>query len=174
MEASADGVFWDTVADVSSFSGVYAGTSWFSDGVSFASSSAKRVPTGTDFAFGLDNGKSLITGTPTQLNNATVTVAPGAVLRAEGDVTISALEGGAGGIGTIDGFALAPNGTFNLTGVGHLDNPVAIPVAFMNVTGTENIKNWSLHVGGRYACGRVRYANGQSVAFPHGTAIIFR
>ena len=172
MEASADGVFWDRVAEVSSYSGEYGSKCWISSNTAFTNN--QRTPSNPDFAFGIDKGKSLITGTPTQLNNATVTVAPGAVLRAEGDVTIHAREGGAGGIGTIDGFTLAPNGTFNLTGVGHLDNPVTVPVDFMNVTGTENIKNWSLKVGGRYACGRVRYANGQIVAFPHGTAIIFR
>ena len=172
MEASADGIFWDTVADMEGFDGTYASKHWFSDDTAFTN--GRRTPAGEDFAFGLDNGKSLITGTPNQLSDVTVTVTTGAVLRAEGDVTIHALEGGAGGIGTIDGFALAPDGTFNLTGVEHLDNPVAVPVAFMNVTGTENIKNWSLKVGGRRAYGRVKYANGQIVACPHGTALLLR
>lgn len=174
MEASADGVFWDTVADVASFSGAYAGSSWFSDSVPFASSSAKRVPAGTDFAFGLDNGKSLISGTPTQLNNATVSVALGAVLRAEGDVTISALEGGAGGIGTIDGFTLAQNGTFNLTGVNKLTDAVSIPVGFANVTGAENLSRWSLTVGGAHANGHLSYANGRITVSPLGTSIVVR
>ena len=172
MEASADGVFWDEVADVTTFTGTYDGKKWFSDNTAFTN--GQRTPRGDDFAFGLDNGKSLITGTPSQLANATVSVAPGAVLRAEGDVTISALEGDAGGIGTIDGFALAADGTFNLTGVEHLDNPVVVPVAFGNVTGTENIANWSLTVGGRHAYGKVAYANGHITAFPRGTTIIFR
>ena len=172
MEASADGVFWDEVADVTTFTGTYDGKKWFSDNTAFTN--GQRTPRGDDFAFGLDNGKSLITGTPSQLANATVSVTPGAVLRAEGDVTISALEGDAGGIGTIDGFALAADGTFNLTGVEHLDNPVVVPVAFGNVTGTENIANWSLTVGGRHAYGKVAYANGHITAFPRGTTIIFR
>ena len=174
VEASADGVFWDTVADVASFSGVYAGSSWFSDGVSFASSSANRVPEGTDFAFGLDNGKSLLTGTPNQLNNATVSVAPGAVLRAEGDITISALEGGAGGIGIIDGFALAAEGTFNLVGVNELEEVVSVPVGFTNVTGTENLSRWRLTVGGNHANGHLSYANGRITVTPLGTMFIIR
>lgn len=174
IEASADGIFWDKVVDVKSFAGEYGGKSWYGGNIAFASASVNRIPTGTDFAFGLDNGKSLITGTPNQLSNATVTVALGAVLRAEGDVTISALEGGAGGIGTIEGFTLAPNGTFNLAGVERLTDAVSVAVDFVNVTGAENITGWNLTVGGKHANGRVSYANGHIKVTPIGTRIIVR
>ena len=172
MEASADGIFWDTVADMEGFDGTYASKHWFSDDTAFTN--GRRIPAGENFAFGLDNGKSLITGTPNQLSNATVTVTAGAVLRAEGDVTIHALEGGAGGIGTIDGFAFAADGTFNLAGVERLTDAVSVPVDFVNVTGAENITGWNLTVGGNHANGRVSYADGQIKVTPIGTMFIIR
>ncbi len=171
MEASADGVFWDKVHEVVDSTYEYPDAKyWYSDGTKF-SKKAKRT---TSFVLGLDSGKSLITGTPNQLSNATVTVTAGAVLRAEGDVTISALEGGVDGIGTIDGFALAPNGTFNLVGVNKLTDTVSVPVDFINVTGVENIQNWSLNVGGRSVKGRISYANGCITVTPFGMHLIFR
>ena len=171
MEASADGVFWDKVHEVvGSTHECPGGTYWISDNSSFTAGAGHT----SEFAFGLDNGKSLITGTPNQLSNATVTVTAGAVLRAEGDVTIHAIEGGAGGIGTIDGFAFAQNGTFNLMGVDRLEDAVSVPVDFVNVTGAENITGWKLTVGGKHANGRVSYANGSITVSPLGTRIILR
>ena len=171
MEASADGVFWDKVHEVvGSTHECPGGSYWISDNSSFTAGAAHT----SNFTFGLDNGKSLISGTPSQLSNATVSVAPGAVLRAEGDVTISALEGGAGGIGTIDGFALTANGTFNLTGVNKLTDAVSVPVGFANVTGTENLSRWRLTVGGNHANGHLSYANGRITVTPLGTMFIIR
>ena len=171
MEASADGVFWDKVHEVvGSTYECPGGTYWISDNSSFTAGSGHT----SEFTFGLDNGKSLLTGTPNQLSNATVTVAPGAVLRAEGDVTISAIEGGAGGIGTIDCFTLAQNGTFNLTGVNKLTDAVSVPVGFVNVTGAENLSRWNLTVGGAHANGHLSYANGRITVTPLGTSIVVR
>ena len=171
MEASADGVFWDKVHEVVDSTYEYPDAKyWYSDGTKFAKN-AKRT---TSFTFGLDNGKSLITGTPNQLSNAVVSVASGAVLRAEGDVTICALEGGAGGIGTIDGFSFAERGTFNLTGVERLTDAVSVPVDFVNATGAENISNWQVAVGGDHANGRLSYGNGQIRVTPIGTMFIVR
>ena len=171
MEASADGVFWDKVHEVVDSTYVYDGAKcWYSDGTAFVKK-AKRT---TSFVFGLDNGKSLITGTPNQLSNAVVSVKTGAILRAEGDVTIHALEGGAGGTGTIDGFAFAQNGTFNLTGVERLTDAVSVPVNFVNVTGAENISNWSLAVGGKHANGRLSYGDGRIRVTPIGTMFSIR
>ncbi len=172
MEASADGVFWDKVADVADFLGTYSARHWFSDDKAF--SNGQHIPAGADFAFGLDSGKSLITGTPNQLSNAVVSVASGAVLRAEGDVTICALEGGADGIGTIDGFSFAEDGTFNLTGVARLTDAVSVPVDFTNVTGAENISNWSLAIGGKHANGRLSYGDGRIRVTPIGTMFSIR
>ena len=171
MEASADGVFWDKVHEVvGSTHECPGGTCWISDNSSFTAGAAHT----SGFTFGLDNGKSLITCKPSQLANATVSVAPGAVLRAEGDVTISALEGDAGGIGTIDGFALGADGTFNLAGVSKLTEAVSIPVGFTNVTGMENLSGWSLNVGGKRANGRISYANGVVNVMPFGAMVIIR
>ena len=171
LEASSDGVFWDKVHEVVANESICTdSTHWMSDDSAFSASTAHV----SSYTFGLDNGKSLISGTSTQLNNASVTVAPGAVLRAEGDVTISALEGGAGGIGTIDGFTLAQNGTFSLTGVDKLTTSVSVPVGFSNVAGVENLANWSLNVGGRRVGGRVSYADGYITVAPSGMRVVVR
>ena len=176
MEASADGVFWDTVANVTSNDTEYAAKTWVSDNTNANNSNttAVRKPSHPNFVFGLDKGKSLISGTPDQLTNATVSVASGAVLRAEGDVTIRALEGSAAGIGTIDGFMIASDGTFNLVGVNRLTDAVSVAVDFVNVTGAENITGWKLMVGGQHANGRVSYANGRIKVTPIGTMFTIR
>ena len=149
---------------------------WVSDNTEAnnAYTTAVRKPSHPNFIFGLDKDKSLISGTPNQLSNATVSVANGAVLRAEGDVTIRALEGGASGIGTIDGFTIASDGTFNLVGVNRLTDAVSVAVDFVNVTGAENITGWKLTVGGQRANGRVSYANGCIKVTPIGTMFILR
>ena len=171
MEASADGVFWDKVHEVVDSTYVYDGAKcWYSDGTAFAKNAKRK----TSFTFGLDSGNSLITGTPNQLSNAVVSVASGAVLRAEGDVTICALEGGADGTGTIDGFSFAADGTFNLTGVERLTDAVSVSVDFVNVTGAENISNWSLAVGGKHANGRLSYGDGRIRVTPIGTMFSIR
>ena len=176
MEASADGVFWDTVANVTSNDTEYAAKTWVSDNTNAnnAYTTAVRKPSHPNFIFGIDKDKSLISGTPNQLSNAVVTVAAGAVLRAEGAVTIHALEGGAAGIGTIDGFAFAQSGTFNLVGIDRLTDAVSVAVDFKNVTGAENITGWKLTVGGKRANGRVSYANGLIKVTPIGSMFIVR
>ena len=172
MEASADGVFWDKVHEVmGSTHDCPGGTYWISDNSSFAAGATHT----SSFTFGLDNGKSLITGAPSQLASATVAVAPGAVLRAEGEVTISALEVDANnGVGTIDGFSFAENGVISIAGVDKLSDVVSVPVGFANVTGAENLSKWSLTVGGKRVNGLVTYANGIVKIMPFGAVVIIR
>ncbi len=168
MEASADGLFWDLVHEVKSNTVEFAANSWMSNGQAF-SANAKR----TGFAFGLDNGKSLISGTPDQLANATVSVANGAVLRAEGDVTIKSLEVDVTKpAGTIDGFAFASDGSISVSGISSLQNAIVLPVNIANVAGTPNFSGWTVRVGGRK--GRIAYVGGHLIASPLGIVVNFR
>ena len=171
LEASTDGVFWDTVADVNSDEVIphAKGGLWYSSGDAFSSDEPH-----TGYAFGLDNGKSLRAGEPDQLAHAAVSVAPGATLKAEGSVKISKLELAPGGAGTIDGFELDEAGTINLTGVERLTASVAVPVTFANVTGAESVANWSVTLGNRRSHAKASYADGKITIDPPGLAIIIR
>lgn len=171
MEASADGVFWDLVSNVESNDVTYAAKKWISNGGAF-SASAKHV----GFKFGLDNGKSLIKGDVEQLVGTTVSVSPGAVLRAEGDVSIGALEIDASGAGGIDGFQIADEGTVNITGLKKLDTTVKLPLAFANATGTENFAaGWAVKVNGTPKDGaKLSFKDGKLSVIPSGMLIILR
>ena len=170
MEASADGLFWDLVHDVKSNTVEFASNSWMSDGVKFTAN-AKR----TGFAFGLDYGKSLLAGAPDQLANATVSVAEGAVLRAEGVVTIKSLAVDANGAGTVDGFSIAADGMLTVEGIEKFDRAVEIPITLMNVAGVENFASWKVSACGKvYRQAAVEYSNGRLRAIPPGCVVVIR
>ena len=76
-----------------------------------------------------------------------VSVAAGAVLRAEGPATISELEISSEGAGTIDGFAFAETGTLNLTGFASFGAIAVLPGTYANATGLANVENWSIDYG---------------------------
>ena len=174
MEASADGVFWDTVANVASNETVYSNTHWISDDTAFKAD-AKRIPSGADFAFSLDTGKSLLAAAPTQLANAKVSVANGAILRADGDVTISSVEVDLGNTaGTIDGFAFAPGGTLGVVNDAAPLSEVILPVNIENATGTQNFSGWNVTVNGRQSASRLLYSDGHLKLVPLGMRIIVR
>ena len=168
MEASADGLFWDLVHEVKSNTVEFVVNSWMSNGQSF-SANAKR----TGFAFGLDKGKSLISGTPSQLANATVSVANGAVLRAEGNVTIKSLEVDVTKpAGTVDGFAFATGGTLTVSGLDRLGSLMELPINLTNVSDASNVSGWTATLdNGRSV--KARFANGRIAVYPRGLEILF-
>ncbi len=174
MEASADGVFWDTVANVTSNDLVYAKQHWISDDSAFAKN-ARHTPSNPNFVFGLDNGKSLIEAAPSQLANATVSVANGAVLRAEGSVSISSVEVDVSKpAGTIDGFNFASGGTLNIVGDADLSGRIVLPVNIVNASGTQNISSWTATANGHRAAGKLAFEDGDLVFTQLGTTIIMR
>lgn len=71
-----------------------------------------------------------------------ISVSAGAVLRANGSYEIDELKLGSEN-GTIDGFSFASSGTLKVSGTGESDK-VRLPVSFLNASGLENIKNWSI------------------------------
>lgn len=171
MEASAEGVFWDKVHEViDSAYECSGGSSWMSDNSVFSASS-----THSGFQFGLDNGKSLIEAAPSQLANATVSVANGAVLRAEGSVSISSVEVDVSKpAGTIDGFNFASGGTLNIVGDADLSGRIVLPVNIVNASGTQNISSWTATANGHRAAGKLAFEDGDLVFTQLGTTIIMR
>ncbi|MBR4613542.1 MAG: autotransporter-associated beta strand repeat-containing protein [Kiritimatiellae bacterium] len=171
MEASAEGVFWDKVHEViDSAYECSGGSSWMSDNSVFSASS-----THSGFQFGLDKGKSLITAAPSQLANATVSVANGAVLRAEGSVSISSVEVDVSKpAGTIDGFNFASGGTLNIVGDADLSGRIVLPVNIVNASGTQNISSWTATANGHRAAGKLAFEDGNIVFTQLGTTIIMR
>ena len=64
-------------------------------------------------------------------------------LGAEIDATGAVVKGG----GTLDGFAVAPNGVFNITGAAK-PGPLQLPYAFAGMKDFENFKTWKVAVNG--------------------------
>lgn len=173
MEASADGVFWDLVSSVQSNAVQYAGKTWVSDGSAFTANAIRKDK---GFAFGLDNDKSLLKTDPVQAFGAGgVSVASGAVLRAEGNVRIPALEIDVNGAGTIRGFTMAEEGTVNIVGLEKLENAIELPLGIEQASGTDRFaEGWSVTVNGNRKAACLTYRDGKLTAIPLGMAIIIR
>lgn len=76
-----------------------------------------------------------------------VSVSDGAVLEAEGDVTLSSFRVTAGAApGTVRGFSLAPNCTVDVRGLPKHPQPFDLPIAFDGVSVAD--ADWSLTVDG--------------------------
>ena len=79
-----------------------------------------------------------------------VRVAAGATLRASGEVApIRGLVVDANGAGTIDGFSFsdADGCTLNVLNAGRFTS-LALPGAYLNVSGLENVSSWDLRLDG--------------------------
>ena len=104
-----------------------------------------------------------------------VSVAGGAVLKAEGDaVTLKKLRVDAGSAGTLDGFALASDCCLDVAGELSGDR-IDLPVKFDNVTGLDDVSGWTLTVGGQATRKyRLSSKDGQLSLYKNGFAIIIR
>ena len=92
---------------------------------------------------------------------------------AEHAPSISELKLDANGGGTIDGFAFAASGTLDV--VNYTRDTDVLPATFTNVTGLENLENWTLRIDGtpkpRYA---ISVSGGKVRIFRPGMAFVFR
>ncbi len=105
-----------------------------------------------------------------------VSVANGATLVAEGDITINGLKVDANGAGTLDGFTFASaNGTFEVALDGEIRNSVVLPGTYLNCEGLENVAGWSVKVNGlpsrKY---RTKVVDGKIVLAPKGITVSFK
>ena len=111
------------------------------------------------------------------LSKATLEVAAGASLVAEGDFTVGKIEVDASGngVGTIDNFKLAPTGTLTVRNYEKSSSATVLPLAFANVDPSA-LADWSLTVNGRArpAGSIVVSDEGKVSIVPPGVMIIVR
>ncbi len=135
IEGSVDGFSWEPIVETNDV--VDAKYGWLSGGDNL--SKCKGLPirgSGTNDCHSLCSASS-------------VSVAPGATLKAVGEVTLSNLtvECSSSGFGTVDGFIFAERGVLNLVNV-----PAAggdAPLKFTGSASVTNLKNWKVIADGR-------------------------
>ena len=140
LEGSRDGSSWTVLHAITNNAINSVGGRWVSDDTPFN----KQY---TNIGFSVTGHT---TGVVPLANVRSVSVAAGATLRAIGDVSpIQGLAVDANGAGTIDGFAFssAAGCTLNVLNAGSF-NALPLPGTYLNVTGLENVKNWTVALNG--------------------------
>ena len=147
LESSPDGVNWSVVTNVTRVpmpeNNLALMRFWGSD-------LSTTLKPHTGWPLQGDSGR-----TWTVMPNTPVRVASGATLRADisaneaaGKPVLTSITVASTGGGTIDGFAFAANGTFNVENLPSTSHAVNIPLTFTNATGVANIAKWSLQGDG--------------------------
>ena len=186
IEASLDGVHWDSITNVEGAALHYDGGMWscqggYKDGEETHSGSQRLTDS---FPNSNPHYKSYpIKGRPDSLPvvtipNGTVSVSGGGVLKFEGDgaepIVLSDVQLDAKSGGTIEGFALAARGTLsvlNAETMGRTD----LPATFVDTTGVANLAGWDLSLGGRVTSRFRIVVTGNSVSLvPVGTVMVLR
>lgn len=164
LEGSVDGLHWEQIATEddmpvgsASWTWAYANTTTYTD----THTGGKTV----------DRGSSSRTWHVLEGGN-TVSVAPGAKIVADGDITLSSVKLSANGGGTIEGFSFAGSGTLDITDwAGSYDE---IPLRFANARDFANVSGWSLKLEGENSSRKfVITENGVRIK-PRGTMFSIR
>jgi len=147
FEGSVDGRNWVnlTNVDFSAESMALNSSTWYS--TKLANGIPKRtLQAGEGFPL---PGRGTAGAVQPLANVASVFVAPGATLVADGMVTISKLASACAGAekGTLRGFTLALIGTLDVRGA--FDGRTQLALAFEEVEGVENLANWAVTSGGK-------------------------
>ncbi len=145
FEASPDGIHWSMVTNATAIPLKNS-----DDKKYWASDFSNKVKPHTGWPLQGDSGR-----TWTVMPNTPVRIGSGATLRADisadeaaGAPVLSDITVTSAGNGTIDGFAFAANGTFNVENLPSTSHAVNIPLTFTNATGVANIAKWSLQGDG--------------------------
>ena len=167
LEGSKDGLAWDMLHCVTNYAGFPAIDFWYSDGTEFAPGQTR---TGFTIA---------AAPTCTLLDNvSSVSVAAGATLRAEGEISpIRSITIDAdAGMGTIDGFKYASEGgTLSVVNVEPAES-VSLPGAYAGDGGTlSNIAAWDLFINGkRTSAYAIAVENSALRLVRHGFSLLIR
>ena len=169
LEGSVDGLHWNTLTNDMEVPFFSASFTWAGSQtvLAYAEYAGNYVHT-NGIPIEIATGK-----TYSMLENVeSVSVAPGAKLLADGDVTLSSIRLAATGGGTIDGFSFAASGTLDITDWAHSYNE--IPLAFTNATGLANLSGWNLTLDGETSSRRfVVTASGVTIK-PRGIQVSIR
>ena len=169
LEGSVDGLHWNMLTNIMDIALPNASFTW--------------VGSGTALAYGERTGNYVhANGIPIEIstgktysmlkNVESVSVAPGAKLVADGDVTLSSIRLAAAGGGTIEGFSFADNGSIDVTDwEGSMDE---IPLSFASSGTFAKIGNWTLTLDGSPTRRGFTVASTGITLKPIGTAVILR
>ncbi len=188
IEASLDGIHWDTLTNVEASVVHFDGGMWVCQGGYTDGEDAHTTRIYGSDSFPNANPhiawyplKGHPDTLPTVLDPAgVVSVSGGGKLTLEAGsdaITLSKLKLNASpdtGTGTIEGFTFAPDGTLEIENVPESDK-TEIPVLFLNVTGLENLTNWNLEVNGKpHSSKKVSIVDGKLSLVTGGTLLSIR
>ena len=160
--ASVDGIHWDEVSDNKTYEHSNTKYVWLSTGLggSIRNNDIGDLNSPDTATFNRADGWTTTKTAPTKVfslleNIGPVTVANGATLKYEGSAagapTLSSLKFATGATGSIDGFAFAQKGTFEIDEMP--ESSVSIAVTLPNSTGLSNFGSWDVEVGGAIKAG---------------------
>jgi hypothetical protein len=160
FEGSVDGRNWETLDAKEDPTVSGSGARWYSSGKTTFNAAAP--------------GFEIATEAPVRTVRIGSVSVQGGTLVADVPVTVSNLVLNATSGGTIDGFDFASTGTLTVNGMDG-EGDVLLPATFDNVTGLENLRNWTLKftdpsIGKR----RVRISGGRVSIIRVGITISFR
>jgi autotransporter-associated beta strand protein len=176
MEGSIDGLVWDelhaaTPEDDHSADNGSAAYKWMSDGTAFANKNTLRPNLGYRFP----RTHRVLSSSPLAKVRK-ISVSGGATLVTKDSFAISNLVLDATSPCTIDGFSFPddPSATLTIKNLPVTQSCVTLPCTFVNVTGLDNINNWTHAFDVAMPRRRVRVVDGRVVVAPRGISVSFR
>ena len=178
IEGSVDGVNWEPVVENDALEIPDTKARWYSrpDDASLVSVDANNMEYRLKDHVGFPmRGTTTNIVASIETITAPVSVAEGASLVADGDVTLTSLRLSVLANGTISGFALAENGTIDVTDFTE-GSELLVPVTMVDVIGKGNLANWSLTVNGKGKATRhIRIGNDGNIYLrSRGATVIIR
>lgn len=141
LRGSVDGVNWDDLCETNKlYRQLGVNYQWFFKEVEYKPGDAAEHATGCPIA-------ARPAQLPAQLNNCTVNVSKDAALKAGAEgMTISKLRLDAAGVGTIEGFSLADEGTIDFANVAKGTRSLTFTIPGMDAAEVDKIADWTFTV----------------------------
>ena len=169
LEGSMDGVNWENLDTVISNANPTTGGEW--RWISTNRTSAHKAGEGMG---PIDDETSRDVLRPSAV--ASVSAAAGATVRVNAPLAANAirLDYALGG-GTIDGFALAKNGTLDILNVpDDVGRSIEFPLSLANVSGLENLAGYAVRINGKDRGWSARYSDGRLTVTAPGMYLFIR
>lgn len=164
IQASLDGLKWDTIAKVEGLPLINDGNHWVSRYVQKFDD--PYLPAD---GFKIASGPAVV---PNVLGNVDVVSVSGGgklTLAGGGAVEISSLKVDASSGGTIDGFSFSADGSVEVVNAPRGIDVVVLPVVFENAAVLDNVERWTLTVNGSAtAAKRLAVSGARLVLLPRG------